>query len=123
MSKPECSTRLAQAAAVVLGCALAGCSNGSGTSSPGQKASSTSSTPSAKNASAGIVTTVRKLPSVGKVTIQRGRYGVVIVDQATRGKHFSLSGEQAGECLSFLKANPSPSRTDLLAACPGHVGP
>jgi hypothetical protein len=67
--------------------------------------------------------TSRKLPSVGEVIIQRGVYGTVIVDRATRGKRFSLSGVQAGECLSFLKANPNPSDADVRAACPGRTTP
>jgi hypothetical protein len=50
-------------------------------------------------------------------------YGTVIVDRGTLGKRFSLSGVQAGECLSFLRANPHPSDTDVRAACPGELSP
>jgi hypothetical protein len=66
---------------------------------------------------------IRKLPSVGEVVIQGGPYGTQIIDRATRGKRFSLSGVQAGECRSFLKANPHPSGADVRAACPGRHSP
>jgi hypothetical protein len=60
---------------------------------------------------------------VGQVIVQRGRYGFLIVDRATHGRRFSLSGAQAGECLSFLKANRNPSDADVHAACPGRLKP
>gem|GEM_PF-3936778 len=49
------------------------------------------------------------------------RKGIVIHDRATRGKRFLLTGIQAGECLSYLKANPSASAKDVRAACPGEA--
>ena len=45
----------------------------------------------------------------------------MIRDRATRGKRFFLSGMQAGECLSYLKANPGASAKDVRAACPGEA--
>jgi hypothetical protein len=64
--------------------------------------------------------TVLRLPSVGDVVVRREpRKGIVLRDQATHGKHFFLSAMQAGECLSYLKANPSASERDVRAACPG----
>jgi hypothetical protein len=50
-----------------------------------------------------------------------GRDGIVIRDRATHGKRFVLTGIQAGECLSYLKANPSASAKDVRAACPGEA--
>jgi hypothetical protein len=114
-------------AVVVLTCVLAGCAGagGSGSSRPGSTA--TTSAPVAgsftTHVTSGPSETSRKLPSVGEVTIQRGVYGTVIVDRATGGQRFSLSGVQAGECLSFLRANPNPSDADVRAACPGRVSP
>jgi hypothetical protein len=49
------------------------------------------------------------------------REGIVIRDRATRGKRFFLTGIQAGECLSYLKANPNASVSDVRAACPGEA--
>jgi hypothetical protein len=43
----------------------------------------------------------------------------VLRDEATHGKRFFLSEIQAGECLSYLKANPSAAESDVRAACPG----
>jgi type IV secretory pathway protease TraF len=64
--------------------------------------------------------TVLRLPLVGSVVVVREpRAGMIIFDRATRGKRFYLYGIQARECLSFLKANPHPSRADFSAACPG----
>jgi hypothetical protein len=128
----ELSLQLVFGAVVVLTWALAGCAGGSGSSRPGTtastekapvKASAHGSTSSTRQAANRPSATSRKLPSVGEVIIQRGVYGTVIVDRATRGKRFSLSGVQAGECLSFLKANPNPSDADVRAACPGRRGP
>ena len=63
----------------------------------------------------------RTLPQVGAVVIRRGADGIVIRDRATGGQRFRLSGMQAGECLSFLKANPSASPEDVRLACPGET--
>jgi hypothetical protein len=63
---------------------------------------------------------VLRLPSVGEVVIRREpRQGIVLRDEATHGKRFLLSAIQAGECLSYLKANPSAAESDVRAACPG----
>jgi hypothetical protein len=85
-----------------------------GTSSP----SSLSTTQDAIGTSA----TVQEFPWVGEVVIMHssGR-GVVIRDKATGGSRFFLSDEEAGECLSFLDANPNPSRNSMEAACSGQV--
>jgi hypothetical protein len=126
----ELSLQRGFGAALVLTCALAGCAGGS--SRPGKtgstenalvKASAPDSTSSTRQAPNRPSATSGTLPSVGEVIIQRGVYGTLIVDRATRGKRFSLSGVQAGECLSFLKANPNPSDADVRAACPGRLGP
>jgi hypothetical protein len=47
--------------------------------------------------------------------------GTVIRDRATHGKRFYLTGFQASECLSYLKANPAAPARDVRAACPGKV--
>jgi hypothetical protein len=52
---------------------------------------------------------------------QEPRQGIVIRDRATRGKRFFLSGTQAGECLSYLRANPGAPAKDVRAACPGEA--
>jgi hypothetical protein len=63
---------------------------------------------------------VRTLPSVGEVIVrQEPRQGMVIRDRATHGKRFFLSGIQAGECLSYLRANPGAPAKDVRAVCPG----
>jgi hypothetical protein len=65
---------------------------------------------------------VSRLPSVGAVVVRREpRTGITIRDRSTHGKRFFLAGIQAGECLSYLKANPSASASDVRAACPGEV--
>jgi hypothetical protein len=67
-------------------------------------------------------TRVRKLPWLGEVVISRtSEHGIVIRDKASHGGRFVLSGQAAGECLSFLEANPEPSRQDLESACPGNA--
>jgi hypothetical protein len=58
---------------------------------------------------------------VGVVVVTRQPYGLLIYDRATQGKRFALSGAQAGECLSFIRANPGASKRDLRAACPGEA--
>jgi hypothetical protein len=52
---------------------------------------------------------------------RKARKGIVIRDRATGGKRFYLTGMQAGECLSYLRANPSASAKDVRAACPGEA--
>jgi hypothetical protein len=52
---------------------------------------------------------------------REGREGIVIRDRATHGKRFFLTGIQAGECVSYLKANPNASESDVRAACPGEA--
>jgi len=52
---------------------------------------------------------------------KEARKGIVIRDRATHGKRFLLTGMQAGECLSYLRANPGASASDVRAACPGEV--
>jgi hypothetical protein len=65
---------------------------------------------------------VLRLPSVGEVVVRREpRQGIVLRDEATHGKRFFLSAIQAGECLSYLKANPSAAESDVRAACPGEA--
>jgi hypothetical protein len=88
------------------------------TDSPDTSGASISST-----AQDGVGTThVRKLPWLGEVVISRtSEHGIVIRDKATHGSRFALSGEAAGECLSFLEANPEPSRQALESACPGNA--
>jgi hypothetical protein len=59
---------------------------------------------------------------VGDVIVSREpREGTVIRDGATHGKRFVLTGIQASECLSYLKANPGARQRDVRAACPGEV--
>jgi hypothetical protein len=73
----------------------------------------------ARNASAKTGAVLR-LPSVGEVVVRREpRQGIVLRDKATHGKRFFLSTIQAGECLSYLKANPTAAESDVRAACPG----
>jgi predicted extracellular nuclease len=70
----------------------------------------------------GTSATVQELPWVGEVVIRRSSgKGIVIRDKATGGSRFFLSDEEAGECLSFLDANPNPSRKSMEAACSGQV--
>jgi hypothetical protein len=65
---------------------------------------------------------VLRLSSVGEVVVRREpRQGIVLRDEATHGKRFLLSAIQAGECLSYLKANPSAAESDVRAACPGEA--
>ncbi|HEX6507699.1 MAG TPA: hypothetical protein VF221_08725 [Chloroflexota bacterium] len=66
-------------------------------------------------------TSVRTLPFIGQVVIGYGPGGLVISDRATHGRRFALSGMQAGECMSYLKANPTAAEADVRAACPGRV--
>jgi hypothetical protein len=110
---PKASDGLA--AVVLLACALSGCSSGSSKSSPPP----TTVIRSDVSATTG---SVRRLPSVGDVVVrQEPRQGIVIRDRATHGKRFFLSGMQAGECLSYLKANPGALAKDVRAACPGEA--
>jgi hypothetical protein len=114
------------AASVVLACAVSACSDGtSGSSSPPAGGSSSSSSPATAETGAGAsvpTRQVRELPSVGAVIVRRDpREGTVIRDGATHGKRFLLTGIQASECLSYLKANPAAPVTDVRAACPGEV--
>jgi len=100
----------AVAGGVLFG-ALVACSDGSSHSSAPSPAAPQGSTRSS---------TVVRLPVVGSVVVVRERRaGMFIFDRATRGKRFYLYGTQALECLSFVKANPNPSRADFSAACPG----
>jgi photosystem II stability/assembly factor-like uncharacterized protein len=106
------SVSAATLAAVLLGGALAGCSSGS----------SRSSAPAPRPDATARASHVQRLASIGDVIVRReGRKGVVIRDRATRGKRFFLTGMQAGECLSYLKANPGASAKDVRAACPGEA--
>jgi hypothetical protein len=60
------------------------------------------------------------LSGIGQVTIRRtSAQGIVIRDKRTGGTRFFLAGEQAGECLDFLRVNPQPTREAFAAACPG----
>jgi hypothetical protein len=60
--------------------------------------------------------------SVGVVLVRReAREGLVIRDRTTRGRRFFLTGIQAGECLSYLRANPAASAKDVRVACPGET--
>jgi hypothetical protein len=60
------------------------------------------------------------LSGIGLVTIRgTSAQGIVIRDKRTGGTRFFLAGEQAGECLDFLRANPQPTREAFAAACPG----
>jgi hypothetical protein len=78
-----------------------------------------SSTPSfARSSSAASRTMI--LPYVGVVVIRSdGKFGLVVADQETNGNRFYLRSMQAGECLSYVRANPAPSASDFRAACPG----
>ena len=59
---------------------------------------------------------------MGYVIVRRNpREGTVIRDGATHGERFLLTGIQAGECLSYLKANPAAPARDVRAACPDEV--
>jgi hypothetical protein len=110
-SLPKASAWLA--VPVVLASVVSACSGGNNRSS---------SPPAAPNGGEAKVTKghVRTLPSVGEVIVrQQPRQGTVIRDRATDGKRFFLSGMQAGECLSYLRANPAAAAKDVRAACPG----
>jgi hypothetical protein len=90
-------------AAVVLCGAFAGCSGGrSSNSIPAGHAQSDA-------------------PLHAVIVRRETRDGIVIRDRATGGKRFFLTGIQAGECLSYLKANPNASESDVRAACPGEA--
>ena len=93
------------ALAAVLLCALSGCSN--------DAPSSTASKPKPAQ--------VRTVPHVGTVVISHLPL-LVIRDRATNGRRLYLAGLHARECLSYLKANPAPSKRDVHAACPGAIG-
>ena len=99
---------------VVLASVGSACSGGSSRSS----APPTTVTGADSDAATGQIQT---LASVGEVIVRRGRQGIVIRDGRTHGKRFFLSGIQAGECLSYLKANPGAPARDLRAACPGEA--
>jgi hypothetical protein len=58
---------------------------------------------------------------LGHVVIERRRDGIAILDRATGGRRYAVSGFQAGECLSFLLANAQPSRASIRDACPNLV--
>jgi hypothetical protein len=97
------SASAAAIATVLLGGALVGCSGGSSGSSP----------------PAGHA---QKHAPLRDVIVRReAREGIVIRDRATHGKRFLLTGIQAGECLSYLRANPSAPAKDVRAACPGEA--
>jgi hypothetical protein len=85
---------------------------GCGSSGSQTHSTATASTPA-------VLVTVQTLPHIGAVIVERGRHGTVMLDRATNGKHFVLTGIQASECRSFLAANPKASKKDVLAACPG----
>jgi hypothetical protein len=111
---PLPTTSAAVVAGILLACAFSGCSAGGRSSSP----SSGPNTVTRAQSEAGV----RNLPSVGEVVVrQMPQQGTVIRDRATGGRHFFLSGTQAGECLSFLNANPGAGAKDVRAACPGRV--
>jgi hypothetical protein len=104
-------------AAVIVGCSLSACSNGGGTSS-----ATVSEQPRKTVAGASQADRELRIPSIGVVVVTRRSSGLRISDRATHGKRFSLAGVQAGECLSFLRANPDASERDVRAACPGESG-
>ena len=93
---------------VALACAASGCS-GTSTQSPSQAAETGAGTGH-----------TRGRATLGDVIVRGDpREGTVIRDRATHGKRFFLTGIQASECLSYLKANPAPAARDVRAACPG----
>jgi hypothetical protein len=109
-----------------LGILLGGCS-GDGPE-PSSHLSTTSGPTESSDTSHGpssstirhTVATVQKLPWIGEVVISRSaERGIVIRDRTTAGSSFFLSDELAGECLSFLEANPGASRQAVESACPG----
>src|SRR5512133_4233148 len=105
-------TRVAVSAVVgsVLFGALTACSGAS---------SHNSTSSSAVPQGSARTSTVVRLPVVGSVVVVRDpRAGLFLFDRTTRGKRFYLYGIQARECLSFVEANPNPSRADFSAACP-----
>jgi hypothetical protein len=113
VSLPKISAALVTG--VLLVCAVSACSGDGRSSSP-------SSESTAAATAQPTATTSRTLPSVGEVVVQKEPHqGNVIRDRATGGKRFFLSGIQAGECLSFLRANPGAAGKDVRAACPGEV--
>jgi hypothetical protein len=63
----------------------------------------------------------RHAPLRAVIVRREARKGIVIRDRATNGKRFLLTGIQAGECLSYLRANPGASAKDVRAACPGEA--
>lgn len=122
MSGKKANARIRIATGALLVCVLAGAATagavvGFGSAPPPDAPAA--STPADTTARP---STVSRIPGIGDVVIEHGRYGIVIVDQATGGKQFALAGFQAGECLSYIKANPNPSAADIRAACPGQHG-
>lgn len=97
-------------AAAVAVCGLSACSSGGGAA-----AAHTTTSPTA-------TTQPQRIPGVGAVVVRRGAGGLVVVDRETGGRRLRLSGIQAGECLSYLKANPSASPSSVRAACPERRG-
>jgi len=97
-------------AAAVAVCGLSACANGGGATAERPTTSRTTTTQS------------QRVPDVGAIVVRRGTRGLVVVDRATGGRRLRLSGIQAGECLSYLKANPSASPSSVRAACPERSG-
>jgi hypothetical protein len=106
-------------AAVIVSAALA-CA-GSGCSGASSESSSPRATETGVGTSAATEDARGRL-LLGDVIVQGDRReGTVIRDRATHGKRFLLTGIQASECLSYLKANPAAAARDLRAACPGNA--
>ncbi len=121
MGGKKANVRIRIAVGVLLVCVLAGAATagavvGFGSAPPPDSPAASAPDTTAGNSTAG------RIPRIGDVDIEHGRYGLVIVDHATGGKQFALAGFQAGECLRYIKANPNPSAADLRAACPGQHG-
>jgi hypothetical protein len=93
-------------------CGLSGCSSGS----DGAAGARSTSPPTTTQAQP------QRIAGVGAVAVRHGTGGLVIVDRATGGRRLHLSGIQAGECLSYLRANPSASESSVRTACPEKRG-
>jgi len=121
MGGKKAHTRIRIAVGALLACVLAGAATAGAVVGFGSTPPPDSPAVSTTDTTAGP-STAGRIPGVGDVVVEHGRYGKVIVDQATGGKQFALAGIQAGECLRYIKANPNPSAADIRAACPGQHG-
>lgn len=91
--------------AAVAVCGASGCSDSVG--GVAARATTSPTTPSE-----------HRIAGLGTLVVRHRADGLVVVDRATGGRRLRLSGMQAGECLSYLEANPAAPPSAIRAACP-----